>query len=322
MINKQDLLKKAITLSEVYGNKLEIVVYTQGVGISARLRLEKLGFVTRAKDFAYDLYKDLINRRLNDESFAWKNDNRAGLLWLDDLYEITGDKKNIEPIIDQANMFIDTDNSILDDNIQVEDQFFVSAILGRAFKYTNDNKYLDFMISHLLNSPLQKKNGIYVHSKISPFAWGRGNGFACYGAIEAIKYIPQNHYLREEVIAKHHKHLRALIPLQSSNGGWRQVIDVENSYEELTATCMIGYSLANNIKLGLLTKENIDILYKAWNFVDQKIENTGIVHDSCTGTGSMPTLNDYLIRKRENGFDNRGGSLAAWFLVSLYEILI
>ena len=141
-------------------------------------------------------------------------------------------------------------------------------------------------------------------------------------AIEAIKYIPQNHYLREEVIAKHHKHLRALIPLQSSNGGWRQVIDVENSYEELTATCMIGYSLANNIKLGLLTKENIDILYKAWNFVDQKIENTGIVHDSCTGTGSMTTLNDYLIRKRENGFDNRGGSLAAWFLVSLYEILI
>ena len=35
---------------------------------------------------------------------------------------------------------------------------------------------------------------------------------------------------------------------------------------------------------------------------------------------SLESLNDYLIRKRENGFDNRGGSLAAWFLVSLYEL--
>jgi len=321
MIDKVILLEKAMTLSEVYGNKLDTVVYTQGVGISARLRLEKLGFVTRAKDFAYGLYTDLINKRLNDESSEWKNDNRAGLLWLDDLYEITDDKKNIDPIIDQANIFIDTDNPILDPNIQVEDQFFVSAILGRAFKYTNDNKYLDFMISHVINSPLQRKDGIYVHSKIAPFAWGRGNGFACYGAIEAIKYIPQDHNLREEVITKHHKHLEALIKLQSPNGAWRQVIDDENSYEELTVTCMIGYSLANDINLGILSKGYIDILDKAWNFVDKKIENTGIVHDSCTGTGSLNTLNDYLIRKRENGFDNRGGSLAAWFLVALYEIL-
>jgi len=48
MIDKVILLDKAITLSEVYGNKLDTVVYTQGVGISARLRLEKLGFVTGA----------------------------------------------------------------------------------------------------------------------------------------------------------------------------------------------------------------------------------------------------------------------------------
>ena len=49
-------------------------------------------------------------------------------------------------------------------------------------------------------------------------------------------------------------------------------------------------------------------------------DSTGVVHESCTGTGSLESLNDYLIRKRENGFDNRGGSLAAWFLVSLYEL--
>ena len=50
------------------------------------------------------------------------------------------------------------------------------------------------------------------------------------------------------------------------------------------------------------------------------VEITGVVHESCTGTGSLENLNEYLIRKRENGFDNRGGSVAAWFMVSLYEL--
>jgi rhamnogalacturonyl hydrolase YesR len=84
---------------------------------------------------------------------------------------------------------------------------------------------------------------------------------------------------------------------------------------------MIAYALVNDIKLGILSKDYLPIVEKAWNFVDSKIEDTGIVHDSCTGTGSLDSLEDYLVRKRENGFDNRGGSLGAWFLVSLYELL-
>ena len=51
MIDKTVLLDKAITLSEIYGNNLETVVYTQGCGLSARLRLEKLGFNTNGKKF-------------------------------------------------------------------------------------------------------------------------------------------------------------------------------------------------------------------------------------------------------------------------------
>ena len=54
--------------------------------------------------------------------------------------------------------------------------------------------------------------------------------------------------------------------------------------------------------------------------MDKNVEITGVVHESCTGTGSLENLNEYLIRKRENGFDNRGGSVAAWFMVSLYEL--
>ena len=49
MIDKVVLLDKAITLAEVYGNNLETVVYTQGCGLSARLRLEKMGFNREGK---------------------------------------------------------------------------------------------------------------------------------------------------------------------------------------------------------------------------------------------------------------------------------
>ena len=317
MIDKVVLLDKAVTLGQVYGSKSDTVVYTQGVGLSARLRLEKLGFFTAAQDYAVDFYNELINERIDKENSEWRNDGRAGILWLDDLFEITKDEKYIKPIIDQADIFLN--NSILDPNIQVEDQFFVSAILGRAFKHTNDDKYVQFIASHILESPLHKSNGIYIHSKIAPFTWGRGNGFATYGATEALKYIPDS-TIKNEIISKHSFHISNLLKYQSSNGAWRQIIDDENSYEELTSTCMIGYSIATGIKLGYLSETYMENLEKAWNFVDNNIENTGVVHESCTGTGSLESLNDYLIRKRENGFDNRGGSLAAWFLVSLYEL--
>ena len=68
--------------------------------------------------------------------------------------------------IDQADKFLDKENPILDPNIQVEDQFFVSALLGRAYKYTKNEKYEDFISNHILNSPLHRDDGIYIHSKM------------------------------------------------------------------------------------------------------------------------------------------------------------
>ena len=53
-------------------------------------------------------------------------------------------------------------------------------------------------------------------------------------------------------------------------------------------------------RLGYLSETYMENLEKAWNFVDNNIENTGVVHESCTGTGSLQKLSDYLIRKREN----------------------
>ncbi|NCG34508.1 MAG: hypothetical protein GWO78_00710 [Dehalococcoidales bacterium] len=317
MIDKTVLLDKAITLSEVYGNNLETVVYTQGCGLSARLRLEKLGFNTNGKKFAISTYNSLIETRIKNESHSWRNDNRAGLLWLDDLFELEMNKEYILPIISQADLFLN--NDILDPNIQVEDQFFVSAIMGRAYKHTLNEKYLKFMISHVIDTPLMREDGIYIHSKIAEFPWGRGNGFAAYGLIEAILYTPDDFLGKDDLILKNKKHIDALIKLQTNTGAWRQVIDNTNSYEELTATCMIGYALISSIRLKILSEDYYQYVEKAWNFVDSKIEETGIVHDSCTGTGSLKTIEEYLSRKRENGFDNRGGSLAAWFLSSLYD---
>ena len=79
------------------------------------------------------------------------------------------------------------------------------------------------------------------------------------------------------------------------------MIDDEDSYEELTVTCMIGYALANALKMNILSNEYMEILENAWNFVDSRIEDSGIVHDSCTGTGSLSSIEDYLNRKAENG---------------------
>ena len=112
MIDRVVLLDKAVTLGQVYGSKSDTVVYTQGVGLSARLRLEKLGFFTGAQYYAIDFYNELINERIDKENSEWRNDGRAGILWLDDLFEITKVEKYIKPIIYQADIFLN--NSILD----------------------------------------------------------------------------------------------------------------------------------------------------------------------------------------------------------------
>jgi rhamnogalacturonyl hydrolase YesR len=86
---------------------------------------------------------------------------------------------------------------------------------------------------------LQRPDGIFMHASDGPVAWGRGNGFAAFGAMEALSAMPATHPLRPQILSMLHRQMAALKTMQAPDGMWREVIDERGSYRELTATAMI-----------------------------------------------------------------------------------
>ena len=165
----------------------------------------------------------------------------------------------------------------------------------------------------MLDSNIQEPSGLFPHSRYGKLHWGRGNGFAAMGLAETLTYIPDIHPKRDLIKEMATRQLESLKCFQKPSGMYSQVIDFEGSYEELTATCMIGYSAARGINRRWLDRSFDSLVEKAWYAVSRRIDFNGNVVDGCTGTGVMDNLRSYLDRPANSGYDDRTGSLALWF---------
>ena len=97
----------------------------------------------------------------------------------------------------------------------------------------------------------------------------------------------------------------------------RQIVDFPGSYQEFTATAMIGYALARGLRLGWLDpsfRETVDL---AWRGISERIDGQGGIIDACTETGNGETLRHYLDRPALTGEDDRSGSMALWFAAEM-----
>lgn len=194
-----------------------------------------------------------------------------------------------------------------------DDMFMATSVWARVGGATKDPKY-GAAAGKLLTSyaaALQRPDGIFVHALEGPHAWGRGNGFALLGLTEALTYLPDDWPDRPRVLEIYRKHLRALLPLQSDDGSWRQVVDEPTSYRELTVTAMTTAAIARGLQRGWLDAATYrPVVDRAWKAVAARVDADGSVHDVCSGTGAMPTKEYYMTRPAVNGPDDRGGSMA------------
>jgi len=318
-------LETAEILGDRYGYKLdEPVNYVQGVAISGRLRLHSLTDSTPnpSKQIA-----SFVNFLTTDEGFERNNKsgpNLAGICWAPELAEATGENIWNELLLNAANTYETVDRGVSPSpchpDFGCEDMFFISAVCGRAFKLTEDSRFIRKFVDFLLESGIQQENGLMWHCRSAPFFWGRGNGFAALAYSEALTYIPNNHPDRITLANTHTRHLKGLSDLQLPNGMWTQLLDFAGTYQELSATCMIGYALARGIRKGWLDDSFRDTVEKAWNATNRRISNDGDLVDVCTGTGFQSNRSDYLYREAEYGYDDRGGSMAIWFAIEMEKL--
>ena len=314
-------------LASTYGHKLEEpIMYTQGVSISGRLRLAELDPASPSPvadiTALVEPYLSGVIDPFGDETETHK---LAGIVWADELAKATSDKRYADLAVRAANYYAPRGRgeppSPADPDFRTEDMFMAGTMLGRAYRITGERSYLDMLAGLLLDGNIQQDDGLFWHCRSAPYYWGRGNGFAAMGLAETLTYLPHDHPHRSDIVAMHVKLLDGLRRLQQPSGMYLQVLDFPGSYQEHTATCMIGYSIARGIRLGWLDSSYRDSLQLAWQGVSERIDDEGNVVDSCTGTGVQENVRGYLDRPAIFGYDDRGGSMAIWFAVEMERLL-
>ena len=193
-----------------------------------------------------------------------------------------------------------------------DDMFMASALLSRVGAFTEEPKFAD-AVGRMLTTyaaTLQRDDGLFIHAAEGAHAWGRGNGFAALGLTEALTYMEGALAERDEILASYQRLMEALLPLQTDDGAWRNVLDQPTAYPELTVTAIMLTSMARGVRLGWLEAERYTpVIERAWQAVLARVNVDGTLRDVCTSTGAQATLEYYMTRPVVNGADDRGGAM-------------
>ena len=207
-----------------------------------------------------DLYADYIMNkefRLQDGTLA-RNRPQLNTVWLDDMFmgipalawygKLTGDKKYYDEAVRQIRLF--------------KEKMWVPE--KNLFRHG----WVEAMDEH------------------PAFHWGRANGWAVLTMCDVLDALPQDYPGRAEVLDLYRKHVKGLCALQSGEGFWHQLLDRSDSYLESSATAIYAYCIAHGVCEGWLNPlEYGPAALLAWDAVSTVIDEEGMVHGTCVGTG-------------------------------------
>ena len=194
-------------LASAYGHKLqEPIMYTQGVSISGRLRLAELdpSFSSSVADIA-SIVEPYVSGTIDPFGDSPETHKLAGVIWGDELANLTSDKRYAELVVRAASYYTPKEQGDwpppADPDFRTEDMFLAGTILGRAFRITGDELFLNILTGLLLNGNIQQEDGLFWHCRSARYFWGRGNGFAALGLTECLTYLPDDHTHRNAIMS-------------------------------------------------------------------------------------------------------------------------
>lgn len=314
---KRSPTEVANQLSRRYGRSLKQVQYIPAVAVIGRLRLGELtGDSSHRADIDKLIapFREGLQSTIGDQP---SGGDLAGHLVFGELALRTNDEKLIALTKAAADFAFDKNGQPREAapfHNEMSDAVFMSCpLLTQVGRLTNEVKYHDMALKHLvfMQKLCLRKDGIYRHSPLDEAAWGRGNGFPALGLAWSLGDLPKEHPGRAKMLASFQKHMAALKPHQDSTGMWHQVIDHAESYPELTATCMITFSMSRGVREGWLDRDTFEpVIRQAWPAISARIGEDGSLIGVCEGTGKQPNLQAYFDRRAINGFDDRGGAMA------------
>lgn len=189
--------------------------------------------------------------------------------------------------------------------IWADDAFMAISFLSRMGQFTGDNRYFDDAANQVLNYTkylwCPEKN-IYYHcyhtdNKEHGVAhWSRANGWVFMAQADLLSRMPKEHPMRQAVIENFRQQASGVARYQGKDGLWHQLLDKEDSYEEITGTAMFVFGIARGVKEGWLHPDFIYVAEQGLKGMMKKITDNGDVTAICVGTGIMPSVSYYYNR--------------------------
>lgn len=156
--------------------------------------------------------------------------------------------------------------------------------LLRLARATGDERYAvrarEIALGHcrILQDP---KTGLFGHfadvaTGTAPgIAWGRGNGWAIVGLSSYLAACDPTSPERGEIANRFTRLCEGLAQHRIPGGGWRNLIDREESYPEMSSTVLIAHALAEALEEGSLSEEWRELADTAWSTVAHRIDTAG-----------------------------------------------
>ncbi|MBN1523982.1 MAG: glycoside hydrolase family 88 protein [Spirochaetales bacterium] len=201
----------------------------------------------------------------------------------------------------------------------IDDMYMVGILQIQAYRATGKTIYADRIVQFLSQylDKLQQPNGLFRHGEISPFYWGRGNGWVAASLTEVLLSIPESNPGRKNLMEGYKKMMDCLVSFQAENGTWRQIIDKTSFWYESSCTAMFTFALHTGISKGWLAGEKYQNAAKrGYEGILDFLDDKGNIRDVCQGTGQSKTAQYYYDRKRVNG-DLHGQAPVLWTINSL-----
>jgi rhamnogalacturonyl hydrolase YesR len=184
-----------------------------------------------------------------------------------------------------------------------------AARMARAGRLSGDETFCDECAAQyrIFRDALRnRRSGLWGHARgwyhdrhfVTPWAWGRGQGWVLRGLVEAMAWLPRDSRAFRELGGMLEDFATALLRFQEPSGFWRQVVDGPESWEETSGTALIAAYLSRARRHGFLAGPAFAAAARrAREALASRVSPEGAVSGGCEGTGPQTSLAAYLARR-------------------------
>ena len=242
-----------------------------------------------------------------------------------DLYLIDKKHERIKDIKASIDLMIASDK--IDDWTWIDALQMAMPVYAKLGVLYNDNRYYERMYQMYMTSKTvlggkglyNPKDNLWWRDKdfVPPYKepngqdcyWSRGNGWVVAALVRVLEVMPKNAPHRKDYQETYEKMMKALIPIQRTDGFWNASLHDPNNFggKELSGTALFAYGMAWGINNGMLSKRKyLPVITKAWNgMVNEAVHANGFL-GHVQGTGKQPSDSQPTSYDRVPNFEDYG----------------